>query len=73
MMGRDVFGKRDKEVQDAPERAECSSWKSGDRWWSTKLDFGGGETLDNLHRSSALGAAIKVRRVLGGRREWVGR
>jgi hypothetical protein len=32
----------------------------------TKLDLGSGEPLDNLHWSSTLGAAVKIRSVFGG-------
>ena len=42
------------------------SWRSGNEWWSPELDFGRGEALDDLHRFTALGAAIKGRSVLGG-------
>lgn len=41
-------------------------------WWRTKLDFGSGESLDDLHRSTALGAAPKIGTVFGGRGVLVG-
>ena len=31
------------------------------------MDFGSGESLDDLHRAATLGATIKVGRVFGGR------
>ena len=39
---------------------------SGDHRWRPKLDFGGGEPLDDLHGSSTVGTAIKIRSVFGG-------
>jgi hypothetical protein len=34
--------------------------------WRTELDLGSGEPFDDLHWSSTLGTAIKIRSVLGG-------
>ena len=39
----------------------------------TKLDFGSSEPFDHLHRSPTLGAAIKIRSVLGGGGVFFGR
>ena len=41
------------------------SCRSGDHRWGTKLDFGSGEPFDDLHSSSTLGTAIKIRSVFG--------
>jgi hypothetical protein len=38
-----------------------------DLWWRTKLDFGGGEPFDDLHRSTAFRAAPGSGRVFGRR------
>ena len=43
------------------------SCRSADRWWRTKLDFGSGESFDDLHRSTAFRAAPKIGRFFGGR------
>ena len=48
------------------EIEQVVSCGSGDSWWRTKLDFGRGEPLDDHHRSTTLGAAPKVARVIGG-------
>ena len=48
------------------------SCRNADRWWRTKLNFGSGEPFDDLHRSSALGAAPKIGTVFGGRGVLVG-
>jgi len=59
----------------SPKRAETRgglelervvSCRSRDHRWRTKLDFGSGESFDDLHRSTAFRAAIKVRGVFGG-------
>jgi hypothetical protein len=39
------------------------SCRNADPWWRTKLDFGGCESFDDLHRSTALGTAPKTERV----------
>ena len=41
------------------------SCRRADPWWRTKLDFGSGESLDDLHRSTALGAAPRIGEVFG--------
>ena len=51
------------------ELGRVVSCRSGDRRGRTELDFGSGEPLDNLHRSTALGAAIQGRGVFSGRSE----
>jgi hypothetical protein len=43
------------------------SCRSADPWWRTKLDFGSGEPFDDLHRSTAFGAAPKIGTIFGGR------
>jgi hypothetical protein len=48
------------------ELEQVVSRGSGDRWRRTKLDFGRGEPFDDHHRSTTLGAAPKVERVIGG-------
>ena len=45
------------------------SCRSSDQRWRTKLNFGSGKPLDDLHRSTALGTAIQGRRVFRGRSE----
>jgi hypothetical protein len=44
------------------------SCRRADPWWRTKLDFGSGESLDDLHRSTAFRAAPKIGTVFGGSR-----
>ena len=41
------------------------SCRSADPWWRTKLDFGSGESLDDLHRSTAFRAAPRIEEVFG--------
>jgi hypothetical protein len=41
------------------------SCRSVDPWWRTKLDFGRGESLDDLHRCTALRAAPRIGEVFG--------
>jgi hypothetical protein len=43
------------------------SCRSADPWWRTELDFSSGEPFDDLHRSTAFGAAPKVGTIFGGR------
>ena len=43
------------------------SCRSADLWRRTKLNFGSGESFDDLHRSTAFRAAPKIRTVFGGR------
>ncbi len=43
------------------------SCRSADLWWRTKLDFSSGEPFDDLHRSTAFGAAPKIGTIFGGR------
>jgi hypothetical protein len=49
----------------ALELERVVSCRNADPWWRTKLDFGGGEPFDDLHRSTAFRAAPKT--VFGGR------
>ena len=39
--------------------------------WRTELDFGSGEPFDDLHRSTAPGAAPKMTGVLGAGSVWL--
>jgi hypothetical protein len=43
------------------------SCRSADPWWRSQLDFGSGESFDDLHRSTAFRAAPKSGTVFGGR------
>jgi hypothetical protein len=43
------------------------SCRSADPWWRTKLDFGGGESFDDLHRSTAFRAAPEIGTIFAGR------
>jgi hypothetical protein len=45
---------------------ESSLMPQSDPWWSTKLDFGGGEPFNEIDWSSTLGTAIKIGNVFGG-------
>ena len=69
---RDWIGRQGTAVRSAPKNAEFSSWREWFHaaelmlWWRTKLDFGSGESLDDLHRSTALRAAPRIGGVFGG-------
>jgi hypothetical protein len=41
------------------------SSRSADPWWRTKLNFGSGESFDDLHRSTAFRAAPRIGEVFG--------
>lgn len=43
------------------------SCRNAQLWWRTKLNFGSGESFDDLHRSTAFRAAPRSGRVFGGR------
>jgi hypothetical protein len=43
------------------------SCRRADPWWRTMLDFGSGESFDDLHRSTAFRAAPKIGTIFGGR------
>ena len=43
------------------------SCRSADPWWRTKLNFGSGESFNDLHRSTAFRAAPKTGTIFGGR------
>jgi hypothetical protein len=43
------------------------SCRNADPWWRTKLDFGGGESFDDLHQSTALRAAPEIGTIFAGR------
>jgi hypothetical protein len=61
---------RDAERLEVPRVFELErvvSCRSADPWWRTKLDFSSGESFDDLHRSTALGAAPKIGTIFGGR------
>ena len=48
------------------------SCRSADPWRRTKLDFGSGEPFDDLHRSTAFGAAPRIGEVFGAGTVWFG-
>ena len=54
------------ETRDSFELEKVVSCRDRDHWWRTKLDFGSGKPLDDLHRSTAFRAAPKIGRVFGG-------
>ena len=61
---------RDAERLEVPgvfELERVVSCRRADRWWRTKLDFGSGESFDDLHRSTAFRAPPKIGTVFGGR------
>jgi len=39
------------------------SCRRADLWWRTKLDFGSGKPLDDLHGAAILGTAIKIKSI----------
>ena len=41
------------------------SCRSADPWWRTKLNFGSGESFDDLHQSTAFRAAPRIGEVFG--------
>jgi hypothetical protein len=49
------------------ELERAVSCRNADPWWRTKLNFGSGESLDDLHRSTAFRAAPKIGTVFGAR------
>ena len=55
------------EVPRVFELERVVSCRRADLWWRTKLDFGSGESLDDLHRSTTFRAAPKIGSVFGGR------
>ena len=55
------------EVPRVFELERVVSCRRADPWWRTKLDFGSGESFDDLHRSTAFRAAPKIGTVFGGR------
>jgi hypothetical protein len=62
--------RRDAERLEVPRVFELErvvSCRSADPWWRTKLDFSSGESFDDLHRSTAFGAAPKIGTIFGGR------
>src|SRR5262249_29160917 len=68
---RDLFADGGEKNVSAEARGEFElervlSCGRADLWGRTKLDFGSSEPFDHLHRSPTLGAAIKIRSVLGG-------
>ena len=61
---------RDAQLLEVPRVFELErvvSCRSADPWWRTKLNFGGGESFDDLHRSTTFRAAPKMGTVFGGR------
>ena len=55
------------EVPRVFELERVVSCRRADPWWRTKLDFGSGESFDDLHRSTKFRAAPKIGTVFGGR------
>ncbi len=55
------------EVPRVFELERVVSCRRADPWWRTKLDFGSGESFDDLHRSTTFRAAPKIGTVFGGR------
>ena len=53
------------EVPRVFELERVVSCRRADPWWRTKLDFGRGESLDDLHRCTALRAAPRIGEVFG--------
>jgi hypothetical protein len=53
------------EVPRVFELERVVSCRRADPWWRTKLDFGSGESLDDLHRCTALRAAPRIGEVFG--------
>ena len=49
------------------ELERVASCRNADLWWRTKLDFGSGESFDDLHRSTAFRAAPGSGSVFCGR------
>jgi hypothetical protein len=54
------------ETRGSFELEKVVSCRSRDQRWRAKLDFGSGESFDDLHCSSTLGTGIKIRSVFGG-------
>ena len=54
------------------ELERVASCRNADPWWRTKLDFGSGEPLDDLHRPTAFRAAPRIGEVFAGRGVWLG-
>ena len=54
------------EAREGFELERVGSCRSRDHRWRTKLDFGSGESFDDLHRSTAFRAAPKIGGVFGG-------
>jgi hypothetical protein len=54
-----------REVPRGFELERVVSCRRADPWWRTKLDFGSGESLDDLHRCTALRAAPRIGEVFG--------
>ncbi len=50
------------------ELERVASCRSRDHWWRTKLDFSSGESFDDPHRPTTLGAKPKIVRIRGGDR-----
>ena len=61
---RDTVRPEERKVFELERVVSC---RNADPWWRTKLNFGGGESFDDLHRSPAFRAAPKIGTVFGGR------
>ena len=81
MLWRECLKKPEEEIwsaisQEATDRAETregfelervASCRSREHRWRTKLDFSSGESFDDNHRPTTLGAAPEIARVVGAR------
>ena len=54
------------ETREGFELERVASCRSREHRWSTKLDFSSGESFDDHHRPTALGARPKIARTGGG-------
>ena len=61
------------ETREGFELARVVSCRSREHWWRTKLDFSSGESFDDHHRPTTLGAAPEIARVVGARPVLFGR
>ena len=59
-------GRKGGEAREGFELEGVVSCCSGDQWWRTELDLGGGEPLDDLHWSFTFGTTIEIGSVIGG-------
>ncbi len=60
------------ETREGFELERVASCRSREHRWSTKLDFSSGESFDDHHPRTTLGAELKIARVVRPRRNWFG-